>query len=156
MTPRSQPARVLEWVHSPPRALNWGTSAARAGDTMPRESCPQTDGCLGQRPPPECPAPPPAGSVLEPRPSGQGRASRAAQAQLGTWGTPAITPVLQQRFPRLERAMLSRRRVFAVERLGGRGESCCLPPWGHLLFSSPAQAASSGRAPSLPSFEGVE
>lgn len=64
--------------------------------------------------------------------------------------------VLPQRFPRLEHAMLSRRRVFAVERLGGRGESRCLPPWGRLLFSSPARAASTSRTPSLPCFEGVE
>lgn len=58
--------------------------------------------------------------------------------------------------PSRERTMLSRRRVFAVERLGSRGESRCLPPWGRLRFSGPARAAPTGRAPSLPCFEGVQ
>lgn len=52
--------------------------------------------------------------------------------------------------------MLSRRRVFAVERLGGQGESGCLPPWGRLPFSGPAPAAPTGRAPLFLCFEGVE
>lgn len=34
------------------------------------------------------PGPPPAGSVPEPRPFGQGQAGRAARAQLGIWGRP--------------------------------------------------------------------